>query len=204
MSGIVDSLTFFIGYYSYFAVFIFLFSLSFALPISEEAALIIVGYLTNEHIIVFPYSILIAFLGILSGDLFLFFLAKFAGGYLLRSRFFSRLVKPETVDKGKKFIEKNGPRIIFVSRFVVGIRASMMIAAGFLHMDVKKFLLFDSLAAVIFIPFYIIVGYFVGENLNSRISTVEKIGVIAFVFFVIITGVIVAKKYWKKKFKTEE
>ncbi len=201
MSGVVDSLTYFIGYYSYFAVFIFLFSLSFALPISEEAALIIVGYLTNEGIIVFPYSILIAFLGILCGDLFLFFLAKFAGNYLLRSRFFSRLVKRESIEKGEKFIEKNGPRIIFLSRFIVGIRASMMIAAGFLHMDIKKFLLFDSLAAVIFIPFYIIVGYFVGENLNSRISTVEKIGSVVLVFVVIVTDIFIAKRYWKKKFK---
>ncbi len=201
MANVINSLTYFIGYYSYFAVFVFLFSLSFALPISEEAALIIVGYLTNKGIIVFPYSLIIAFLGILCGDLFLFFLSKFAGSYILRSKFFSRLVKKEKVEIGKEFIEKNGPKIIFFSRFIVGIRASMMIASGFLNMDIKKFSLFDFLAAVIFIPFYVFVGYFIGENLNSGVSTVEKIGTIVLVFVVIITGVIIAKKYWKKKIK---
>ena len=156
----IDAVTVFIAHYSYFAVFLFLFSLSFALPVSEEAALLIIGYLTKKGIIVLPYSLIAAFLGVIAGDLFLFYLGRFAGEYIVQSRLFKRLFKKENIEEGRTFLRENGPRVVFFSRFIIGVRASMMVASGTLRLKARIFLLYDFLAMLIFIPALVFSGYF--------------------------------------------
>ncbi len=190
----------FVADYSYLAVFLFLFSLSFALPISEEVALLTVGYLTKEGLVAFPYALIVSFLGIMAGDLFLFFLGRFAGNFILESRLFRRLFKKENIDKGKLFIEKNGPKVVFISRFVLGVRATTMVASGTLKMKARVFIIFDFLAMLIFLPLLEFIGYFLAENLDSSISVVNKIGIAGLVVFVIGVLVFATKSYWKKKY----
>ncbi len=190
----------FVADYSYLAVFLFLFSLSFALPISEEVALLTVGYLTREGLVAFPYALIVSFLGIMAGDLSPFFLGRFAGNFILESRLFRRLFKKENIDKGKLFIEKNGPKVVFISRFVLGVRATTMVASGTLKMKARVFIIFDFLAMLIFLPLLEFIGYFLAENLDSSISVVNKIGIAGLVVFVIGVLVFATKSYWKKKY----
>ncbi len=196
----INYVTVFVSNYTYLAVFIFLFSLSFALPISEEVALLIVGYLTKKGIINFPFSIFVSFLGIFAGDLFLFYLGRFSGDYLLESKIFKKLFKKENIDKGKLFIKGNGPQVVFISRFVLGVRATMMVASGMLRMKIGKFILFDFLAMLIFVPILEFTGYFLAQNLGSSIKLVDKIGAVVFVIFIIGILVVSTKKFWKKRF----
>ncbi len=186
--------------YSYLAVFLFLFSLSFALPVSEEVALLTVGYLTREGLIAFPYSIIVSFLGIMAGDLFLFFLGRFAGSFILESRLFQKLFKKENIERGKVFIEENGPKVVFISRFVLGVRATTMVASGTLKMKVRIFILFDFLAMMLFLPILEFIGYFLAENLDSSISVVNKIGIVGLVVFIIGVLVFATKRFWKTRY----
>ncbi len=192
--------TVFVSDYSYLAVFLFLFSLSFALPISEEVALLTIGYLTRQGLINFPYSLIVSFLGILAGDLFLFFLGRFAGEFILNSKIFKKLFKKENIEKGKLFIKDNGPRVVFISRFVLGVRATTMVASGTLKMKTRVFIIFDFLAMLIFLPLLEFIGYFLAENLDSSISIVNKVGIIILVVFIIGVLVFALKSYWKNKF----
>lgn len=196
----INYVTVFVSNYTYLAVFIFLFSLSFALPISEEVALLIVGYLTKKGIINFPFSIVVSFLGIFAGDLFLFYLGRFSGDYFLESKIFKKLFKKENIDKGKLFIKGNGPQVVFISRFVLGVRATMMVASGMLRMKIGRFILFDFLAMLIFVPILEFTGYFLAQNLGSSIKLVDKIGAVVFVIFIIGILVVSTKKFWKKRF----
>lgn len=197
----VDAVTVFVTNYSYLAVFLFLFSLSFALPISEEAALLIVGYLTKKGIIDLPYSLIVAFLGVIAGDLFLFYLGRFAGEYIVQSRLFKRLFKKENIEEGRAFLRENGPRVVFFSRFIIGVRASMMVASGTLRLKAGIFLLYDFLAMLIFIPALVFSGYFLTHRLQSSIGTANKIGFIILILFVISIVFFLAKKYWIRKYE---
>ncbi len=196
----VEAVTVFVSSYSYLAVFVFLFSLSFAVPVSEEAALIIIGYLTREGVIALPYSIIVTFMGVAAGDLFLFFLGRFAGEYIAELKIVRRLFKKENIEKGELFIEENGPRVVFISRFIIGVRASMMIASGSLKMRLRDFILYDFLAMLIFIPVLFFSGYLLAHRLQSGISVANKAGIVLLIIFSIVIVLIIAKKYWLKKY----
>lgn len=201
MTNVINSLIYYTTSYSYLAVFIFLFSLSFALPISEEVALMVVGFLTKKGYISFPYSLLIAFVGIISGDLFLFYFAKIIGNILRDSKIFLKIFNKKHVDSGVEYIKKDGPKIIFFSRFIVGIRATMMLAAGFLKMSVKTFLIYDVLAALIFIPIMVFLGYFLGIHFDNGVNITQKISTLILAIFIIFSIIYIGKKIWKKKFE---
>ena len=130
----------------------------------------------------------------------LFYLGRFAGNFILESRWFKKLFKKENIDRGKLFIEKNGPKVVFISRFVLGVRATTMVASGTLKMKARVFILFDFLAMLIFLPILEFIGYFLAENLDSSISLVNKIGIVALVLFVIGVLVWAVKSFWKNKY----
>lgn len=199
MINILNSVIFYVNQYSYFAVFIFLFSLAFALPISEEVALLIVGYITKKGIVKFPYSLIVAFLGILSGDLLMFYAAKFLGVWIFKLKIFSKIFKKEKIDDGINYIAKNGPKIIFFSRFVMGVRATMILAAGFLKMKIKDFILYDFLASLISIPILVFSGFFLGKHLDKGVSITHKIEILLLFLFFIVLLILVIKKLWKKR-----
>lgn len=88
--------------------------------------------------------------------LILFFLAAVAGdqvGYLfgrkvgpaLFSRQDSRLFKQSHVQRASAFLEKNGPKTIFLARFVPIVRTFAPVVAGVGHMRYRTFLIYNLL-----------------------------------------------------------
>ena len=141
------------------AFFIFLLIYSFAMPISEEIALVFVGVLAHRMGIPLLPVLLAAFPGILLSDLGYYWIARRFGGRLLRSRLFSRLINPKKIAAVESFFSRKGHRITFFCRLFVGLRAPMMIAAGILRMPFLSFLLYDSMAAALSTVLWLIVGY---------------------------------------------
>ena len=95
-----------------------------------------------------------------------------------------------------------GNRILFVSRFLPGLRAPIFITAGISRkVPYWKFLLMDGSAALISVPIWVYAGYYFAYDLDSLIHWVKKSehfvigGVIAFVVLWLIISLI--KKYRK-------
>ncbi len=176
MVRLVETLANQIAAYSYTAVFVFLFSLSFALPISEEVALIIVGFFVYKGDINLWITLIVGYIGIIGGDVFLYTLSRFLGGKIIRTKFISRLINPDRIIKGEKFFEKHGAKAILSARFLVGIRSTMFVAAGLMKMNFVKFLTYDSLAGLIFVPVMILVGFLLGNQFREGVSVAERIG----------------------------
>jgi membrane protein DedA with SNARE-associated domain len=177
-----------ISIYHYLAVYIFLVSLSFALPISEEVALILLGFIVFKGYLILSLTLLITLLGILSGDLILFFFGRFLFGKIIRMKFGQKLVKKEKIIKGERFFEQHGPKAVLTFRFIIGIRAAMFISAGLMKMKIWKFLLYDFLAAIFFIPIFFFVGYFLGNQFQKGVSVAERVASILFLAAIVFIG----------------
>jgi len=161
------------------AFFLFTLLYSFSLPICEEIALIIVGMLAHKAGVSPVLAALVAYPGIFGSDVGYYWLARRFGGGLLRSRFFSRIVSKRKVFASELYFKHRGPRIAFFCRFVVGLRASAMIAAGMLHMPFRLFALYDGLAATLSTVFWLGLGFFWGDMLASGLSIFGKVAAIA-------------------------
>jgi membrane protein DedA with SNARE-associated domain len=134
-------------------LFLFLIFSTFA---SEDLACITAGSLAATGRIHFLTAAGACFLGILIGDIMLYGAGRLAGEGLIRTKLFRRFLSAEGLAKAKGWLEQRGASAVFISRFVSGLRLPTYFAAGALRTDFRKFLLYFTLAALLWTP--LIVG----------------------------------------------
>lgn len=166
--------------------FLFLLLFGFTIPISEEIALAIVGVGARSGDVTFLEIGAVSAVALILADLGYYGLARIVGPRLLRWRIFSRLIKASKIEAGERYFHERGPRIVFICRFVVGLRAPAILSAGFLRMPYRKFLLYDGLALVICVPVWLAVGHALGAQLDSDVGWLGKALAIAGVIAAVI------------------
>ncbi|MDA8425464.1 MAG: DedA family protein [Treponema sp.] len=157
------------------SIFLFLFLFGFMLPIPEEIALALVGVLVNGTNLGMLRTLGVAIAALALADLVYYGLARMVGPRFLRFRLISRLVKPSAILAGEHYFRRRGPRIVFVCRFVVGLRMPGILSAGFLRMQLRRFMAYDGLAILIGTPVWLGVGYALGAKLDREVSLFGKI-----------------------------
>ena len=189
--GLVDFLILYITQLSYVAILILLLVGSVGIPFPEEIILLVAGYLASLGYMHLGGAILICFVGVVVGDLIGYGIGHH-GGRLLK-----RLLSKEKFKRIERHFERHGSRTIFVSRFLAGIRVWFPIAAGAAKMPVREFLLWDGLAALIWTPVVVLIGYWFGAFLPRIVGWVKKVDIvlgIAFAVFLVVLLIIVVKR----------
>jgi membrane protein DedA with SNARE-associated domain len=190
---------FFISYIeqlSYVAILILLFIGSIGIPFPEELVLLAAGYAASLGYMSVLGAILVCFIGVVLGDSIGYWIGK-NGGTL-----FQRLLTRKNFRKVEQHFEKHGSKTIFISRFLAGIRVFFPIAAGATKMPLKEFLLWDILAATIWTPVVVLVGYWFGSFLPNIIHWLKRIDLVlgvAFACFLVILYLIIMKRKAIKK-----
>lgn len=174
---ILHELVAFFTAYGYIAVFLVLVACGFGLPIPEDITLIAGGVICGlaSHVLSVNTMLAIALLGVLAGDSAMFMLGRIVGPRvktlpILRSIFTEKIYK-----KMQDKVHRYGNRILFVSRFLPGLRAPIFITAGISRkVPYWKFLLMDGCAALISVPIWVYAGYYFAHDLDLLISWVKK------------------------------
>ncbi len=172
--------------------FVFLLIYSFSLPITEEIALVCVGLMAHARDCNFFLVLLVAYPGIFGSDIVYYTVAKYFGFRLLSSKIFRKLIKPKKIYASERYFKRRGPQIAFFCRFVMGIRAPAMIAAGLLRMSFRVFARYDGLSALISTLFWLSAGFYFGSLIERGLHT------LLFIFSVLtpvlmITGVLLIR-----------
>lgn len=152
-------------------IFVFLIIYSFSIPITEEIALVLVGIIAHARGLNFWIVYIASYPGIYGSDLVYYFLARQFGFRLLSSRFGRKFIKPKKVLASERYFQRKGPHISFFSRFFVGIRAPVMIAAGLLRMKFIVYAMYDGLAAVVATFFWLTAGFCFGQMLEKGLNS---------------------------------
>ena len=171
--------------------FFFLLLFGFTLPICEEIAVALVGVTMHATETSFLSAIGVALTAILIQDTAYFLIARLFGPRIIRHKWLSKVLKPKHVDDGERYFLRRGPFIVFSSRFVVGLRAPVIMGAGFLRMPWHRFILYDFLAAAIMTPAWLFVGFALGAQFDSRVGMLTKffaflgpVAIVAGAFFI--------------------
>lgn len=163
MENLFQYLTDLSGSVAYLIVFGILLACGLGFPLPEDIPLIATGYLIwDETMSAFP-AFLICMLGVLIGDSVLFYIGHRMGFAVLKRPRFQKLFPPKKVRRTKAYFRKYGDKIVFFARFVAGFRAVAFFMSGALHLKYRRFLLFDALAALLSVPIWIVLGYFLGH-----------------------------------------
>lgn len=151
----------------YFAVFAALIICGLGVPLPEDITLIAGGVIAGLGYANVHNMVLVAMVGVLSGDLIMFSLGSYFGPQALARWPLAQVVKPKRFAKVQELFDKYGNRMLFAARFLPGLRAAVFLTAGMTHrVSVWRFLALDGLAAVISVPLWVYLGY-VGANNND-------------------------------------
>jgi membrane protein DedA with SNARE-associated domain len=155
--------------------FFFLLLFGFTLPICEEIAVALVGVTMRATGTPFILAAGVALLSIMIQDSLYFFIARVFGPRIIRHKWLARLIKPQSIESGEHYFKRRGHFIVFSTRFVVGLRAPVIMGAGFLRMHWPHFMLYDFLAALVMTPAWMFVGYALGANFDSSVGAFSRV-----------------------------
>jgi len=144
------------------------------LPIPEDISLISAGYLAhlgtvNVHA-VFP----VCFAAVLGGDTLAFTMGRLFGTKLLASRLGRRYFTPRRQLRVRAYFRKYGSKVVFVARFLPGLRFSIFLSAGMLHVRPYVFIVYDSLAALLSVPFLVYSAWYFGNQIDHVITWTRR------------------------------
>jgi membrane protein DedA with SNARE-associated domain len=161
---IVNAIVEIVGELGYLGIFIMMFLESTFFPFPSEVAMIPAGYLASKGEMSLLLSIVVGTLGSLLGALFNYYLARKYGrrGVLSFGKYF--FFSEEKLIKMEKFFLKHGSFSTFVSRLIPGVRQLVSLPAGLSKMDIKKFALYTTAGAGLWVIVLTLLGYFIGSN----------------------------------------
>ncbi len=196
----LDTLVAFFGEYGYIAVFACLILCGLGVPVPEDITLVSGGVisglaLANPHIMC-----AVGLTGVLAGDSTMFLAGRIFGYRVQRLKFFRKVVSPQRFSQIQRKFKKHGLGLLFVARFLPGLRSPIYLVAGMSHrISYLTFIVMDGLAALISVPVWIYLGYFFADNLDILMEYVHDVQKAIFLALGLL-AVIIAVIYFKKKF----
>jgi membrane protein DedA with SNARE-associated domain len=165
---------FFIGSGSYIGIAFVLILTGAGLPIPEEVPVAIAGILSANGKMDPAGAFAACLIGAILGDTVMYWIGHhFGRGILRKQGWWARVIHPEREAKIERAIQDHGLKVLFFSRFVVGLRAPIYLAAGILKVPYRRFLLMDTICATCVVGFFFIISYLFGQTIVDKIYNFE-------------------------------
>ncbi|MFT5050290.1 MAG: pimeloyl-ACP methyl ester carboxylesterase/membrane protein DedA with SNARE-associated domain [Chlamydiales bacterium] len=167
------------------ALLLALLLLAAATLVSEDLTCIGAGLLVAQGRMGFVPATLACFVGIFVGDLLLYLAGRWLGRPALDKRPLKWFVKSASVESATHWFEARGARVIFLSRFLPGLRLPTYVAAGILRMRVSVFALYFLLAGALWTPILVGCAALAGHRALDFLQSFERWALPAFLLFAI-------------------
>src|SRR3989344_4333437 len=152
----------FIEKFSYFGLFLILFveEAGIFLPIPGDVFIATASALPNSNYFVIIITVTFA---TLAGSTILFTLAnKFGRKFLTKYGKYIKIT-PGKIKRVEKWFEKYGGAAIIIGRLIPGLRIVTPLVAGLFGVSYKTFWFYTTIAAIIWVNIYCLVGKLFGE-----------------------------------------
>ncbi len=185
--------------YGYAAVFFVLVICGFGVPLPEDLTLVTgggisgMGY-TNPHIM-----FAVGMLGVLVGDGIMFAAGRIWGQKILRFKPIARIMTPKRYAQVQEKFDKYGNWVLFVARFLPGLRTAVFVTAGISRkVSYLRFLIMDGLAALISVPVWIYLGEYGAHNIDWLMAKMHSLQSGIFIALGVLAAAL-AWFWWRKR-----
>lgn len=172
----------------YLGIFFLMLIESSFIPFPSEIVLIPAGYLASKGDMDLSFILLASLLGSLGGALINYFAALYVGRKFLLKYGKYVMISKQTLDKMEEFFKKHGAISTFTGRLIPGIRQLISIPAGLSRMNLKVFMFYTSLGALIWSIILVALGYLIGENQELIKEYLSQIVTITLICVALITA----------------
>ncbi|WP_054940564.1 DedA family protein [Paenibacillus ihuae] len=154
-----------ISQYGYLAIFALLALGIIGLPVPDELLTLFVGYLSSVMVLNFTITVLVCFIGSITGMLISYTIGLRLGQPVIDK--FGKWVglTPKRFASVKKWFSRFGNWTIFFAYFIPGIRHVTSYISGISAMSFRKFLLVTLASAFTWSLLFVSIGYFAGARL---------------------------------------
>jgi membrane protein DedA with SNARE-associated domain len=135
-------------------------------PIPEDLLLLVGGYLVFIGALTWPLTLAIGLIGVVGSDMLLYS----AGRHLAwhpRRNLEERVLSPARLRRVTLWFARFGALAVFGARLVPGTRALVFVTAGLQGLPASRFLICDSLGALIWVPLVLLVGHRLGNRVGD-------------------------------------
>jgi membrane protein DedA with SNARE-associated domain len=161
--------------YGYFAVFFVLLICGFGVPIPEDITLVSGGIIAGLGFADVHKMFLVGMLGVLLGDSTMFTLGRVFGERILNFPPIRRLLPPHRFAHVQEKFAKYGNWVLFVARFLPGLRSPIFVSAGMTRrISYLRLVMTDGAAALISVPIWVYLGYFGADNREWLMKWIER------------------------------
>lgn len=162
--------------YGYLAVFV-------GSIFEGETIVVLAGLLAFKNHLFLPFILVSAFFGSVVGDTTWFLLGRYRGPYMMRRwSIFKKLTTPVEI------VGKRPVLISFFLRFMYGFRHIVPFSLGMTTFPIKKFVLFNSLGAILWVTVFGFLGFLFGDILEVVFGHIKRyeLSLIVLVVFIFI------------------
>ena len=135
---------------------IILFFLTF---VQEDAAIVVASFSNVEYGLPFEFAFISIFLGIITGDLFIYSLGRVAQ----RNNWLRSKVIGPKVDQVKVWLEQNFVWAVAVCRVTPSLLFPTFVAIGWFRMPVKRFFIITLITSAIYTPIVFLIVKLLGD-----------------------------------------
>lgn len=182
---------------SYFGIIAFLALTGFGLPVPEEVPIVAAGIASSVGTLNPWWAFLSCVIGSVLGDHILYAIGYHFGHSLIyRHPRVAALLHAEREAKIEQMVRKHQVKVLVLSRFMVGVRAPVYLAAGVLRVPFARFFFIDIISATIVVGIFFGLSYAYGERLTKFIKQSE-IGLTVIVVVAVIS--VIAFLLWRRR-----
>lgn len=153
-----------------FALVIAILLLAAATLVSEDLTCIGAGVLVSQGRIELIPAAAACFAGIFVGDMLLYFAGRAVGARALGRAPLRWMITPGAVARAREDFRRRGLALIFLSRFMPGLRLPTYFAAGMLKVGAMRFAAFFVLAGLAWTPALVAISAAVGRSAGDMVK----------------------------------
>jgi membrane protein DedA with SNARE-associated domain len=197
----VETLQGFVEQFTYLGIFAVLLLGSLGVPIPEEMPIIAAAVLAHEGLARWWLALPLCLLGVLSGDVVLYWVGRHWGELVLNWRVVRLILTPARQQWLEAAYRRHALKTVVLARHVMGLRAAAFLTAGMAHIPFWKFVVADAGAAALGVPLGFGLAYFFTDQIEAIVADVHRVERwIAVAGLVVLGAALVAGvRRWKRR-----
>ena len=159
--------------------------LALATFVTEDLTCIMAGLMVSKGALPFVPAVAGCLIGIFIGDMLLYGAGRLFGPPALRRAPLKWMIAPHQVSASEAFFQRQGPALIFGTRFLPGTRLAAYFAAGMFRAPFWAFVGWFLLAAIVWTPFLVGLAAWLGGAMLIFFERFERFALLGVVLVVV-------------------
>lgn len=155
-------------------MFILLILCGLGLPMPEDIILVTAGYLAADDGRSWLHTTVLMYAGVMGGDSIIFLIGRHYGMRVLGSKWAHRFFPPAKQAKVQNLFDRYHSWVLFLGRFLPGLRAPIFCTAGAMKVPYMKFLMLDGIAAIVSVPVFVWLGHWLWGRFHDDVDKLRE------------------------------